>query len=132
MQRREFLKAAGGSLALSATRLWGKGSHALPATPSAEESFYPPTFSVIPVVGDGNYIWTKPPMGETGYLEPRRYELKLGIELEGTGDATELKATTVAPLTQPGQKIENARVETVGCDLARKEYTFTVVLCSSF
>lgn len=115
MQRREFLQTAGGSIALTATGLGAFGLQSLCTTP-AEEIFNPHTFSVIPVVGDGNYIWTKPPEGETGYLEPRRYELKLGIELEGTGDASELKATTVAPLTQPGQKIEKSRVETQGCE----------------
>ena len=41
----------------------------------------PPAFSVIPVVGDGKWIWTAPPQGETGYLEPRPYRLEVGIEI---------------------------------------------------
>jgi hypothetical protein len=116
IQRRDFLRTAGGSLAFAAAAPWTSLRCEETSLFQTEQTVYAPTFSVIPVVGDGNYIWTKPPIGETGYLEPRRYELKLGIELEGTGDATELKATTVAPLTQPGQKIEKAHVETVGCE----------------
>ncbi len=70
--------------------------------------------SIIPVVGDGKWIWTKPPI-ETGYLEPRRYDLSIGIELEGTGNAFQVKATTPAPIQLPEQKIQNVKIEKQGC-----------------
>jgi len=35
------------------------------------------------VVGDGHWIWTEPPADGVGYLEPRSYSLKIGIELAG-------------------------------------------------
>jgi len=78
----------------------------------------PPTFSVIPVVGDGKWIWTEPPEDDTGYLEPRKYEVKVGIEIEGTGTARQIKATTAAPVEQPGQEIDRHYVETQACRAA--------------
>ena len=71
---------------------------------------YPPAASIIPVVGDGKWIWTVPPT-ETGYLEPRDYELKIGIQLEGTGSAGQLKATTPVPVGFPEQSIRSTRVQ---------------------
>ncbi len=76
----------------------------------------PPAWSVIPVVGDGKWIWTKPPEGQTGYLEPRPFSLKVGIELEGLGGATNVMATTPVPIACPEQKIDQERVEVQGCE----------------
>lgn len=91
------------------------GSRFFAGTP-VEETWgtRPPAYSVIPVVGDGRWIWTAPPEGKTGYLEPRDYELKLGVQLEGTGPATQLKATTVAPVELPEQKVIDVQVQTQG------------------
>lgn len=75
----------------------------------------PPAAGIIPVVGDGKYVWNKPPENQTGYLEPRQFELSVGIELVGEGNATNIRATTVAPVEQPEQRIENVRVEQQGC-----------------
>lgn len=47
--------------------VWGNGGH----HPESVDSLPPPVFGVVPVVGDAKWIWTKPPHGETGYLEPR-------------------------------------------------------------
>jgi hypothetical protein len=80
-----------------------------------------PAFSVIPVVGDGHWIWKQPPTGETGYLEPRPYRLDVGIELEATGDTTDLRATTPVPVAHPEQKIEDLRIETQGCEAVVRE-----------
>jgi hypothetical protein len=77
-----------------------------------------PTFSVVPVVGDGRWIWTTPPKDQTGYLEPRDYELSIGIELEGTAPATGVKATSVAPVKLPEQEIIDVKVEMQGCEAA--------------
>jgi len=81
----------------------------------------PPAFSVIPVVGDGKWIWTEPPKDATGYLEPRSYELKIGIELEGIGDAQEISGTTPVPVAHPEQKIEDVHVTTSGCEAEVRE-----------
>ena len=72
-------------------------------------------YSVIPVVGDGNWIWTEPP-SETGYLEPRDYELKVGLQLEGQGGAKQLIATTPVPTEFPEQRITDVTIQTDGCD----------------
>jgi len=59
----------------------------------------------VPVVGDGKWIWTEPPVGRTGYLEPRRYRLRIGIELTGRGEAGNLYASTPAPIVAGEQEI---------------------------
>ena len=71
---------------------------------------------MIPVVGDGKWIWNKPPDGQTGYLEPRQFDLSVGIELQGQGNATQLKATTPVPAECPEQKIDSEKVETKDCE----------------
>src|SRR5262249_12646495 len=83
----------------------------------------PPSYSVIPVVGDGKWIWTEPPKGETGYLEPRPYRARVGIELVGTGYASGITATTTAPIECPEQKIENVKVSTDGCQAKVRSLT---------
>ena len=81
----------------------------------SDESHTPPVFSVIPVVGDGKWIWNTPPQGQTGYLEPRPYLLDVGIELVGKGSTGEIMASTPVPIPCPEQKIEEQRIETQGC-----------------
>lgn len=75
----------------------------------------PPAYSVIPVVGDGKWIWTEPPKGQTGYLEPRQFDLNVGVQLRGAGAATSLQATTTVPVELPEQQIDDVRIETQGC-----------------
>lgn len=87
----------------------------------AVPSLLPPAYSVIPVVGDGHWIWTKPPEGETGYLEPRDYSLKVGIELEGRGNANRIISTTTVPVECPEQKIELDGIKTQGCNAQVRE-----------
>src|SRR5205807_7243707 len=83
----------------------------------------PPSFAVIPVVGDGKWIWTQPPKDETGYLEPRPYRARVGIELVGTGYASGITATTTAPIECPEQKIEDVKVSTEGCQAKVRSLT---------
>ena len=85
--------------------------------PAAIDSFapQPPAFAVIPVVGDGKWIWTEPPKDQTGYLEPRLFELSIGIELQGTGNAGGVMASTPVPLELPEQKVEDVRIRAEGC-----------------
>jgi transglutaminase-like putative cysteine protease len=75
----------------------------------------PPSYSVVPVVGDGKWIWTEPPKTERGYLEPRSYRARVGVELIGTGYAGRIMATTTAPIECAEQKIESVKVRTEGC-----------------
>jgi hypothetical protein len=77
--------------------------------------------AVIPVVGDGKWIWNETPPGPTGYLEPRCFELSIGIELSGEGDARNIEAATPVPLDHPEQKIDAVRLETEGCQASFQE-----------
>ena len=115
MKRRTLLTVCGGSL------LGGYASHRLTRqsaiTPSLfDESSQIPTgvHSITPVVGDGNWIWNDPPE-ETGYLEPREYEVEIGIEFDSRSGSRGVQATTPIPVELPEQKIESASVETNGC-----------------
>src|SRR3954468_6291062 len=71
--------------------------------------------SVIPVVGEGKWIWTEPPKDQVGYLEPRTFELSIGIELQGKGSASGILASTPVPPELPEQKIEDVTIKTEGC-----------------
>jgi hypothetical protein len=82
-----------------------------------------PAYSVTPVVGDGRWIWNKPPKDQTGYLEPRPYELEIGIELEGVGSNTPFMTTTPVPVEHPEQKIEEETVEMSGCQAQVRKLT---------
>jgi len=117
MDRRDFCKSG---LYLSLAGSAGLGIERLlaPSRRGEANGPPPPAASVIPVVGDGKWGWTQPPQGNTGYLEPRPYEITIGIELEADGNARNVLATTPAPINMPGQKIESAEVKTHGC-LAR-------------
>lgn len=123
MQRRTFLRIAAGSAVCGAgAYLAGRWNNSGDA--GARDIFAaPPAYSVIPVVGDGKYIWNEPPEGQTGYLEPRAYEVKVGIELEGTGNATKIMATTVAPVEHPEQKIDSVGAQGVGCNALLRALT---------
>ncbi len=81
-----------------------------------KQEFAADTHSVIPVVGDGKWIWNEPPKDQTGYLEPRSFEVSIGLELQGKGDAGRIQATTPVPTEFPEQKIESAEVLTEGCE----------------
>ena len=116
IERREFLRqlssgALGGAALLAGSRPGER----------AEPLLAPPAYSVMPVVGDGVWIWTKPPSDGLGYLEPRTYDLEVGIELEGSGSAVDIISTTTAPVSYPEQKIESVRVETSGCEAQLRE-----------
>jgi hypothetical protein len=110
MDRRAFLS---GSLAGAATIAGG----AWASQPRLQrETSFGPTWSVIPVVGDGKWIWTEPPKDQTGYLEPRSFELSIGVEMTGEGDATDVKASTPVPIEHPEQKVDDVKLETDGCE----------------
>jgi hypothetical protein len=99
MQRRQFLTRS--SAILAAAHGWGTS--------------VPATASIIPVVGDGKWIWAEPPENQTGYLEPRSFELSVEIALEGQGAARQLAASTPVPVSHPEQTIDQVRVESDGC-----------------
>jgi hypothetical protein len=121
MLRRDFLRicvSGGGAVGLAQ---WPAASEPnCLAHRGLSDPQRPPAFSVIPVVGDGHWIWTEPP-GDVGYLEPRPYTLKIGIEMEGVGNADSLLATTPVPVGHPEQKIEEFNLETKGCEAVVRE-----------
>src|SRR6185295_8739196 len=109
MRRRNFVAGGMSALGIAALRTW-------PSDPSHSATSLGPVRSVIPVVGDGKWIWTEPPKDETGYLEPRSYSLSIGMELTGEGDATAIQASTPVPSEHPEQKIDEMRLEIEGCE----------------
>jgi len=119
MDRRAFLRSSGCAALGTA---FGLTAATFASRRPFEEHFGPrPAYSIIPVVGDGRWVWTNPPEGQTGYLEPRDYELKVGIELEGTGNAAQIKASTVAPLELPEQRIKDVRIQPQGCEAGLRQ-----------
>ncbi len=116
MDRRTFLRCSAGATVAGAGYLSVNAAEPDGGVGRCEQSFRQPAFSVIPVVGDGKWIWNKPPGGQTGYLEPRPFESTIGIELKGQGSATQLKASTPVPVPCPEQKIESEKIETEGCE----------------
>ena len=115
MRRRQFLAAAAAAgCAAFVGRSIRNADRGLPIL--EQRSFRSPTWSIIPVVGDGKWIWTEPPAGQTGYLEPRPYELSIGVELQGQGDALQIRASTPVPLPHEEQQVEDVRIETEGCE----------------
>ena len=118
MHRRNFLHIGAGAALCGGMAALGRsgGLLASVAPIASEESLVPPAFSVIPVVGDGNWIWNEPPKKLTGYLEPRPFQLEIGIHLEGRGNATNIRASTPAPISLPEQTLDEEKVEADGCD----------------
>ena len=112
MDRRRFLQLGLGAAVCGGIESLGSERYDL----ESEAMPTPPAFSVVPVVGDGKFIWTKPPQGETGYLEPRPYTLNVSIELTSQGNGTQIKATTPLPVDCPEQKLEGGQVQTQGCE----------------
>ncbi len=123
MDRRTFLRSAapaavggtflGGSwLGVSAWRNASLPQYSFPQSCSQ----LPPSSSIVPVVGDGKWIWTEPPQEKTGYLEPRTHEVRVGIEMQGTGSASNLKAATPVPIECPEQEFEDLQILTNGCE----------------
>lgn len=75
----------------------------------------PPAWAVVPVVGDGRWIEVDPPREPAGYYDRRPFELAVGIEMRGRGNATDLRATTPVPMPHPEQSIDDVKIETEGC-----------------
>jgi hypothetical protein len=74
-----------------------------------------PVYSIIPVVGNGKWIWKDPPADQTGYLEPRQFAVSIGMRIKASGASQILRATTVVPVNMPEQRIDNVRIQTQGC-----------------
>ena len=80
-----------------------------------EECRNSPTHSISPVVGDGKWISKEPPKEPIGNYDTRKFNVTVGVEVEGTGNTTNFIATTVAPVQSPEQKIESVSIEKSGC-----------------
>ena len=117
MQRRRFLThsvlAAGGVVATS--QFFSRpGSHIT----SVQQG---PISSFEPVVGDGRWIWREPPKTDRGYLEPRSYEVSIGVELQGRDNRCEAMAATPVPVSHPEQQVHEVVIEKIGCEAAIRE-----------
>ncbi len=76
----------------------------------------PPAFGIQPVIFDGKWNWKDPPADETGYLDGRDFEVAVGVSWTGTGTATNLQGSTVAPVAFPEQKVLDVKIEkSEGC-----------------
>lgn len=132
MDRRAFLGSgvsAGlgacltGGAFLAGGALWSRREGDCDVTTSLPEFAGPqscvwpqPAAAVVPVVGDGHWIWTEPPKDKTGYLEPREFTVRVGVEMQGTGNVRHLKAATTVPVECPEQTLEDFKLETSGCE----------------
>jgi hypothetical protein len=121
MNRRKFLGRSllTGGAALASSR-WNLGATSSGSW-QAEANLLPPAYTVIPVVGDGKWIWNEPPTDQTGFLEPRWYSLKVGIEIESTGSTGGVMATTPVPVDCPEQKLNEEQVKTSGCEASVRQ-----------
>ena len=115
MERRQFVQGALASLGFAASSAFSWPTFSWPPAPNVT-SIRPRVYSITPVVGDGKWVWTEPPQGETGYLEPRKFRVSVGIEMEGVQRATQIRATTPIPMELPEQTIEDVRTEASGCE----------------
>lgn len=116
MERRRFLC---GSVLGSGSAI--ASCHLLSCFSERTTELIAPVWGFDPVVGDGTWIWREPPKNERGYLEPRSYEVSIGIELTGVDSRCEAIATTPVPLSHPEQTIDEMRIETSGCDAIVRE-----------
>jgi transglutaminase-like putative cysteine protease len=94
---------------------WGVSAAGGMAVGSRAAEVTPPAYSVNPVVGDGRWIDAAPPREPAGYYDRRPFELTVGIEMRGRGNATNLRASTPVPAPHPEQPIEDVQIETEGC-----------------
>lgn len=115
MQRRDFLAnsvlAACGSIAA--------GKFMLPTYQTTIQQG--PAWSFEPVVGDGKWIWREPPKTERGYLEPRTFDVSIGMELRGSENRCEAIASTPIPMDHPEQKVESVSIDKSGCEAVVRE-----------
>jgi len=111
LARRTFVAALAGST------LAACGAPLRASRRAADDAFLPgdvPAYSVVPVVGDGRWIWNEPPREGRGMLEPRRFRLRIGVEIASRGPMTDLFASTPVPAVFPEQSIDAERIVTSG------------------
>ena len=105
--RRCFLKSAAAGSAAAVVSPGGATAASAPRVDSlpSEQSYHPQTFAVVPVVGDGKWIWKQPPSGQTGYLEPRDFNVEISMKFLGRGAGRDLQASTVFPIECAEQRL---------------------------
>ena len=85
-----------------------------------------PSFSITPVVIDGKWLHRDPPKDESGPYDHREFDLSVGVRWTGSGNASELRASTVTPVGFPEQEIIDVKIEkTEGCEAQIKQLTDT-------
>jgi hypothetical protein len=91
------------------------------ATPSAAlasdcNARIPQAFSITPVVRDGKWNWKEQPLDQQGYVDPREFDISIGLRWTSQGRARNLRGTTPVPVILPGQEITDVRIEkSEGC-----------------
>jgi hypothetical protein len=86
----------------------------LPGSPNAItgfESLVPRSFSITPIVFDGKWNWSEQPAGQSGYLDPREFEIRAGIRWRSSGTARNVRGTTVVPVAFPEQEFIDVQIE---------------------
>ncbi len=87
-------------------------------------SLSPSAHAIIPVVRFGKWVWKDQPEDKTGYVDPRKYEVSVGIEWTGTGSASGLQGATVSPAELNEQTIDSVEIEkSEGCDAQVRKLT---------
>ncbi len=124
MKRRQFLtNTVLANTALAAGGAFATRSMFLQRTSELTWFRQGPVWSFEPVVGDGKWIWREPPKTERGYLEPRSYDVSIGVELQGVENTCEAMATTPVPVSHPEQRVEQVSIEKIGCEAFIRELT---------
>ncbi len=76
-----------------------------------EEPRVPDAFSITPVVMDGKWNWTEQPDNMQGYVDPREFELTIGLKWTSQGEARNVRGSTPVPVIFPEQEITEVRIE---------------------
>jgi hypothetical protein len=118
MDRRTFIMAGVSAAGYHGWPAWASncdGQSRLIGEPTIRESRIRSFSTTTEVIGDGKWIWTKPPEGETGYLEPRKFEFWTRIAIRANGVTRDLRSGTAVPVELPEQQIDDATIITQGC-----------------
>lgn len=71
----------------------------------------PDSFSITPVVSDGKWNWSEQPDGLKGYVDPREFDLTIGLKWTSQGEARNVRGSTPVPVILPEQEITDVRIE---------------------
>lgn len=76
-----------------------------------QESRDPVSHSITPVLFDGKWNWKTQPEDQQGYLDPREFDLEIGLRWKSQGNARNVQGSTPVPVNLPGQEISDLKIE---------------------